>query len=67
MTYEIGQIYEFDVIKDYGEDEDIFRLHIPGYGEGRLAKFKFQKNEPLPDRLKCRIKFFSNGFPVPGI
>lgn len=66
MTYEIGQIYEFDVIKDYGEDEDIFRLHIPGYGEGRLAKFKFQKNEPLPDRLKCRIKFFSNGFPVPG-
>lgn len=66
MDYELGQIYEFDVIKDYGENEDFFRLDIPGHGEGRLNKLKFQKEEPLPDRLKCRIKFFSNGFPVPG-
>ncbi len=66
MEYELGQIYEFEVIKDYGESEDFFRLRIPGYGEGRLNKLKFQKQEPMPDRLRCRIKFFNNGFPMPG-
>jgi len=66
MNYELGKTYDFEVIKDYGESEDFFRLAIPGHGEARLNKLKFQKDEPLPERLTCRIKFFNNGFPVPG-
>ena len=66
MRYHIGDILEFDVIKDFGDKEDFFRLHVPGVGEVRLMKLKFQRDEPLPDRLKCRIKFINGDIPVPG-
>jgi len=66
MRYQIGDIREFDVIKDFGEREEFFRLHVPGAGEARLPKLKFQREESLPDRLKCRIKFINGDMPVPG-
>lgn len=66
MQYQIGDIREFDVIKDFGEREDFFRLHIPGAGEARLPKLRFQREEPLPDRVKCRIKYINGDMPVPG-
>ncbi len=66
MQYQIGDIREFDVIKDFGEREDFFRLHIPGAGEARLPKLKFQREEPLPARVKCRIKYINGDMPVPG-
>lgn len=66
MQYQIGDIREFDVIKDFGDREDFFRLHIPGAGEARLPKLKFQREEPLPDKVKCRIKYINGDMPVPG-
>lgn len=66
MQYQIGDIREFDVIKDFGEREDFFRLHIPGAGEARLPKLKFQREEPLPDKVRCRIKYINGDMPVPG-
>ena len=64
MNYIAGQIYEFEVIKDYGEDEDFFRLRLQGIYEGRLRKLKFQCSEPLPDKLRCRVKYVNNDVPV---
>lgn len=60
MDYENGKNYDFDVIKDFGNDEPFFRLYIPEYGEARLTKLKFQRDEPLPDRLTCRVKIIKN-------
>ncbi|MDO4319273.1 MAG: ATP-binding protein [Bacteroidales bacterium] len=66
MDYEIGKNYDFDVIKEFGDDEPFFRLSIPEYGEYRLPKLKFQRNEPLPDRLTCSVKRYDNtGKPIP--
>jgi len=66
MDYEIGKNYEFDVIKDYGDEEPFFRLRMPEYGEFRLPKLKFQRSESLPDRLLCSVKRYDNtGRPVP--
>lgn len=59
------QVQEFPVIKDYGPDEPFFRLQTPG-GEARLQKIAFQKEQPLPDTLECRVKGYDNGMPVLG-
>ena len=62
--YSPGQICDFEVVKEYGDDEDFFRFRVPDVGEGRLLKLRFQKAEPLPDRLRCRIKYVNDGRPV---
>ncbi len=64
MKYTPGQIYDFDVVKEYGDDEDFFRFRVPDVGECRLLKLKFQKEEPLPDRMRCRVKYVNDGRPV---
>lgn len=64
MRYEIGRTYEFEVNHLYGEDEDVLRLMVPDVGEVHLPKMRFQQREPLPDRLRCRIKAIYGGAPV---
>lgn len=59
------QVQEFPVIKDYGPDEPFFRLQTPA-GEARLQKLAFQKDQPLPDTLDCRVKGYDDGLPVLG-
>lgn len=63
--YMVDELRDFEVIQDFGPDEDFFRLKIPGVGEHRLPKFKFQRNRPLPKTLRCRIRYVNNGVPVP--
>ncbi len=58
-----NQTADFAVIKDFGEDEDFFRLATPG-GEVHLAKLDFQTKLPLPDTLSCRIKGYQGAKPV---
>lgn len=64
MNYLIGEVKEFEVIKDFGDNEDFFRLRLSDGGEVRLPKMKFQREEPLPDHIACRIKYVNNGIPV---
>lgn len=64
MNYQAGHIYEFEVIKEFGDREDFFRLRVPGAGEGRLPKLRFQRQEALPDTLPCRVKYVNAGVPV---
>ncbi|MCD8385772.1 MAG: ATP-binding protein [Bacteroidales bacterium] len=52
------QFQDFPVIKDYGNEEDFFRIQTPN-GEIHLKKLPFQKNAPLPDTLSCRLKGFN--------
>ncbi len=67
MKLNQGDIVDLIVNKDFGEQEDFFRLEVPGYGEQHLNKLKFQKEEPLPDSLTVRVKFFNrDGVPVLG-
>lgn len=49
---------DFPIIKDYGDDEPFFRI-LTSHGEVRLNKLPFQKGEPLPDTLNCRIKGYN--------
>lgn len=60
MHYHIGSLYEFEVSTAYGDEEDFFRLMVPEYGEVRLPKMKFQRSEPMPDKLLCAVKSLSN-------
>lgn len=56
-------IQDFPVNKEYGENENFFRVITPD-GEVHLPKFKFQKDQPLPDTISCRIKENQNGRPI---
>ncbi len=49
---------DFPINKDYGDDETFFRIITP-QGEFRLNKLTFQKGQPLPDTLNCRIKGYN--------
>lgn len=62
MFYSPGSTYEFDICQSYGQDEAFFRLIVPEYGEVHLQKLKFQREEALPEKLKCRVKSFNNGY-----
>lgn len=64
MEYKTGQIYNFEVITEFGDNEDFFRFRLPGIGEGRMPKLKFQKREPLPSHMQCRVKYINDGIPV---
>lgn len=64
MQYQIGEIREFEVVKDYGTQEDFFRLKLPCGREITIPKLKFQMSEPLPDQISCRIKYLNDGVPV---
>ena len=65
-NYTVDALYDFDVVQEYGPDEEFFRIKIPGHGEYKLRKIKFQQGQPLPKTLKCRIKHIDNsGAPVP--
>ncbi len=59
------QIIDYPVNKDYGEDEPFFRLITEG-GEVQLPKLQFQKEQPLPDYLSCRIKGYNGRLPIVG-
>ncbi|MDE6301274.1 MAG: ATP-binding protein [Muribaculaceae bacterium] len=61
MQLRQGDIIEVAVNRDFGEQEDFFRLEVPGFGEQHLTKLKFQKEEPLPETLNVRVKFFDKG------
>lgn len=64
MAYIPGQICTMEVIKTFGEQEDFFRLSTQN-GEARLKKLKFQMHEPLPDKMRVKIKFINeNRAPV---
>jgi len=52
----------FEVIKDFGPNEDFFRLRTDG-GEVKLKKLRFQIGKPLPDVLSCCIKGYNDGRP----
>lgn len=58
------QVAEFPVDKTYGEDEPFFRLITPGGVQ--LPKLLFQKDQPLPETLSCRIKGYNGKVPVLG-
>lgn len=68
MNYIPGQTYEFDVVKTARPDEDFFRLTGRGGGgpEMRLTKLKFQRAEPLPDTIVCRVRYIDNNVPMLG-
>ncbi|MBD5357171.1 MAG: ATP-binding protein [Bacteroides sp.] len=50
-----GHSYEFDVIKEQS-NRKYFKLKTDDGVEFSLLKFKFQKNLPLPDSIKCYVK-----------
>lgn len=56
---------DFPINKDYGDDEPFFRVITP-HGEVHLNKMAFQKGEPLPDTLNCRIKGYNGPVEVIG-
>lgn len=58
-------IMDFPVNKEYGDDEPFFRLITDG-GEVQLPKLQFQKDQPLPDYLSCRVKGYNGDTPVLG-
>lgn len=64
MRYEIGRTYTFEVSDIGGDEEQFFRILVPGCGEVHLPKMKFQLDEPLPKILNCRVVKFINGAPV---
>ena len=64
MRYEINCTYEFEVNSSYGDDEDFLRVIIPEIGEIQLPKMRFQHHEPLPEKIRCRIKTFYGRTPV---
>ncbi|MCM1451610.1 MAG: ATP-binding protein [Clostridium sp.] len=49
---------DFPINKEYGDDEPFFRVITP-HGEVHLNKMPFQKGQPLPDTLNCRIKGYN--------
>lgn len=49
---------DYPIIKDYGDDEPFFRIKTD-HGEVRLNKLPFQKGQPLPDTLNCRVKGYN--------
>ncbi len=58
-------IQDFKVNKEFGDNEDFFRVITPD-DEVHLPKFKFQKGQPLPDTISCRVKETKNGKPILG-
>jgi len=56
---------DFPINKDYGDDEPFFRI-VTSHGEVRLNKLPFQKGQPLPDTLNCRIKGYNGPVEVIG-
>lgn len=60
-TQLIPQFETLTVNKGYGEQEDFFRLINFAGDEIQLQKLPFQKNQPLPDHLTCRVKRGYNG------
>lgn len=67
MNLHQGDIIELVINKEFGEQEDFFRLEVPDFGEQLLPKLKFQKEEPLPDTLNVRVKYFDKeGTPIFG-
>lgn len=66
MDYRIGQTYEFEVVRDFGENDDMFRLRVPGYSDFFINKLKFQRGQPAPVSLACRVKSVGRSGPVLG-
>ncbi|MDE6130508.1 MAG: hypothetical protein K2F74_02845, partial [Muribaculaceae bacterium] len=51
------------VNRAYGDNEDFFRLILPGGKEITLKKLGFQRSRPLPETLTCQEKRGFNGEP----
>ncbi len=60
------QLIDLPVNKEFGEDEDFFRLIAPNGRELHLKKLPFQLSQPLPDTLNCRVKGFIDETPIIG-
>lgn len=50
-----GHSYEFKVVKDRS-NKKYYKIQTDDGVEFSLLKFKFQKNLPLPDSIKCYVK-----------
>lgn len=50
-----GHSYEFEVLKEQS-NRKYFKIRTDDGVEFSLLKFKFQKNMPLPDSIKCYVK-----------
>lgn len=57
----IPQFETLTVVKDYGDQEEVFRLINHAGEEIQLQKLPFQKQQPLPDHLTVRVKRGYNG------
>lgn len=55
------QYISLPVDKTYGDEEDFFRLITPDGYTVNLKKLPFQRSQPLPDQLTCRVKIGLNG------
>lgn len=56
-----NQFIALEVDRSYGDNEDFFRLISPEGHEVILKKLPFQLDQPLPERLSCRVKRGFNG------
>lgn len=67
MIYENGQSYEFPVVAALSEGE-VFTVCVStpsGDQNVTVTKLAFQKNQPLPETLQCRVKGMgADGLPV---
>lgn len=66
MDYKVGQTYEFEVERDFGESDDMYRLKVPGYSDVFISKLKFQREQPTPVSMTCRVKSMTKDGPVLG-
>lgn len=55
MDYEIGHAYLFETNRDFDDDSTI-RVKVPGFPDASLIKLKFQREEPTPSTIFCRVK-----------
>lgn len=66
MDYQVGKAYDFEVVKDFGESDDMFRLKVPGYSDFFISKLKFQREQASPTTLTCRVKSLTKDGPILG-
>lgn len=58
-----NRLVTLKVDRSHGDNEDFFRLQLPGGREFTLKKLGFQRSKPLPETLLCQKKQGFNGEP----
>lgn len=61
MNVPNNNLVTLPVDQSHGNDEDFFRLQLPGGREFILKKLGFQRSRPLPETLLCQKKQGFNG------